>query len=182
MVILRKFNTILSALLIIIILAHAVAGSLILIGINYFTLKWLAYIGIILIIIHIILGLKFTFESMKSSNGYSLRYIKENTLFWTRRISGFGILILLFFHFGVFGQMVNGNYVVSEFTTIKMISQTLLLGFLFLHIFVNLRPLLISFGVKMNSKIKNEIFLILSIILLFITLAIMIYYIKWQFL
>jgi hypothetical protein len=70
--------------------------------------------------------------------------MRQNALFWARRISGVCILIFAFFHFGLFGSMVGDTYILFDFTTARLVTQLLLIASLFTHIFMNIRPLLIS--------------------------------------
>ncbi|WP_080461149.1 pilus assembly protein PilX [Methanobrevibacter arboriphilus] len=175
----RKINAIISVLLILIILIHGIAGSTVLLGISYFSFKWLAWIGIFLLIIHIFIGIKFTINSIAISNSHIKNYFRKNILFWIRRITGFGLIVLIFFHLGIYGQVIDGTYVVFKFTTINMISQMLLIIFLFIHICSNINPLLISLGISNGFERKRKIFLILSSITLFLIMSILLYYISW---
>ena len=99
-----------------------------------------------------------------------------------RRASGLAILILLFFHIGLFGKVQNGTYILFPFTTVKMVTQLLFVAAIFVHIFINIRPLLVSLGIISYKERRSDIYLILSVLLLFIAGAVILYYIGWQYL
>ena len=96
--------------------------------------------------------------------------------------SGLAILILLFFHIGLFGKVQNGTYILFPFTTVKMVTQLLFVAAIFVHIFINIRPLLVSLGIISYKERRGDIYLILSVLLLFIAGAVIFYYIGWQYL
>lgn len=110
------------------------------------------------------------------------KYLKQNAIFWARRASGLAILILLFFHIGLFGKVQNGTYILFPFTTVKMVTQLLFVAAIFVHIFINIRPLLVSLGIISYKERRGDIYLILSVLLLFIAGAVIFYYIGWQYL
>ena len=58
--------------------------------------------------------------------------------------------------------------------------QLLLVAAFFLHLFINIRPLLVSLGIMTDKEHRSDIYLVLSVLLLFITGAIIIYYIGWH--
>lgn len=109
-------------------------------------------------------------------------YLKQNVIFWARRASGMAILILLLFHIGLFGKVQNGTYILFPFTTVKMVTQLLFVAAIFVHIFINIRPLLVSLGIISYKERRSDIYLILSVLLLFIAGAVILYYIGWQYL
>lgn len=174
----RKLNTILSVLLIVIFLLHGVLGSFMLLGVSSISGRVLAYIGMILLILHLCIGVRLTIQTFRTKSGWA--YKKQNALFWTRRASGLAILILAFFHMGIFGSVEDGLYILTPFTTVKLLTQLLLVAALFVHLFVNVRPLLVSLGVITYKERRGDLFLILSILLLFMAGSIVLYYIRWQ--
>lgn len=178
----RKINAIVSALLLVIFLIHGIMGSFMLLGVSASAGKTLAWIGVGLIAVHTVLGVMLTAQTIRSGRGSGKWYLRQNSLFWTRRISGFAMLILAFFHFGLFGRVVGNEYILYEFTAGKMAVQLLLIASLFIHIFVNVRPMLVSLGIIKHTERRIDLFLILSILLLFMTGAVILYYVGWQFL
>lgn len=81
----------------------------------------------------------------------------------------------------LFGKVQNGTYILFPFTTVKMVTQLLFVAAIFVHIFINIRPLLVSLGIISYKERRSDIYLILSVLLLFITGAVILYYIGWQY-
>jgi succinate dehydrogenase hydrophobic anchor subunit len=178
----RKVNTILSVLLIVIFMIHGIMGSFMLLGVGASAGKILAWIGVAILAAHMVIGVLLTVQTFKASKAGGKSYLKQNELFWTRRASGLAILIMMFFHIGLFGKMQDGEYILLPFTSVKLIAQLLLIAALFLHIFVNIRPLLVSMGVISFKERRIDIFLILAVLLLFMSGAVVFYYIGWKLL
>jgi succinate dehydrogenase/fumarate reductase cytochrome b subunit len=158
---------------------HGVMGSFMLLGVGSIAGEILAWIGVCIITIHTVIGTLFTINTFKQSKNNGKLYLKKNALFWTRRASGLVILIMVFFHIGLFGKVMDGQYILFEFTPVKLMAQMLLIAALFIHVFVNIRPLLISLGVIKNKERRVDIFLVLSILLLFMAGSTVIYFIGW---
>ncbi|MDR2163729.1 MAG: pilus assembly protein PilX [Clostridiales Family XIII bacterium] len=175
----RKWNAILSALLIAVFLLHGVIGGFLLLGVGKGEANFLAWIGCGLIAIHVAFGVMFTVQAIRSGKASGKWYLRQNALFWARRISGVCILVLAFFHFRLFGAEEGGRYVLFEFTTLRLIVQLLLTAALFTHIFMNIRPLLVSFGILKYKKRRVDIYIIVSVALLFCTYATIFYYVGW---
>lgn len=178
----RRINTILSVFILVVFMVHGVLGSFMLMDISTSGGKLLAWIGLALLIVHAVFGAVFTIQAVQSGKKSGKWYLKQNSRFWTRRFSGIAILILVFFHFRVYGETINGTYELKEFTTFKFVTQILLIFALFVHIFVNIRPLLISLGLLQYKERREDIFVVISVLLLFFTGAVLFYYIRWQFL
>lgn len=174
----RKLNTILSVLLVVVFLLHGVLGSFLLLGVGQTGGKMLAHIGMLLLFLHLCIGVRLMMQTVQTKQGFA--YSKQNALFWTRRASGLAILILVFFHMGVFGSVEDGLYILTPFTTVKLLTQLLLIAALFVHIFVNVRPLLVSLGVITYKERRGALFLMLSILLLFMAGSVVVYYIRWH--
>lgn len=176
----RKLNVVISVTLLALFLIHGIMGSFQLLGISANAGKILAWIGVALITVHTVFGVILTVRTVLNGKKSGKWYLRQNGLFWTRRISGVALLIVAFFHVGLFGRIVGNEYILSEFTTGKLATQILLIAALFIHIFVNVRPMLVSLGVMKYKERRIDLFLILSILLLFFTVAVVIYYIGWQ--
>ena len=91
-------------------LLHAVFGAMELVGVNYNALKMLARVCATLIIIHAVIGVKLTIDSLRVWKKTGAPYLRENGLFWARRISGLAVMVLIFFHMFAFGHMVDGVF------------------------------------------------------------------------
>ena len=116
----RKLNTILSVLLLFICLLHGLMGSFMLLGISSGAGKFLAWIGVGILAAHTVLGLLLTAQTFRASRSGGKLYGKQNALFWARRTSGLAILLMLFFHIGVFGRVQDGVYILFPFTTVRL--------------------------------------------------------------
>lgn len=176
----RKINTILSVLLLVIFMLHGLMGSFMLLGIGSSAGKILAWVGVAVLAAHTVIGVILTINTLKISKNAGNSYLKQNTVFWARRASGLAILILMFFHIGLFGGVQDGIYILFPFTTVKLITQLLLVAALFIHLFINIRPLLVSLGIISYKERRGDIYLILSVLLLFSAGAVIIYYIGWH--
>ena len=124
----RKLNTILSVLLLFICLLHGLMGSFMLLGISSGAGKFLAWIGVGILAAHTVLGLLLTAQTFRASRSGGKLYGKQNALFWARRTSGLAILLMLFFHIGVFGRVQDGVYILFPFTTVRLLTQLLLVA------------------------------------------------------
>ena len=176
----RKINTILSVLLLVIFMLHGLMGSFMLLGIGSSAGKILAWVGVAVLAAHTVIGVILTINTLKISQNAGNSYLKQNAVFWARRASGLAILILMFFHIGLFGGVQDGIYILFPFTTVKLITQLLLVAALFIHLFINIRPLLVSLGIISYKERRGDIYLILSVLLLFSAGAVIIYYIGWH--
>ncbi|WP_409200330.1 pilus assembly protein PilX [Methanobrevibacter sp. DSM 116169] len=177
--ILKKLNLFISIILIILVLIHGIVGSTILLRVFYIDLKDISWLAFDLILIHTVFGIIFTILPILSRKNNEKLYLKENRLFWIRRISGLLMLVLLCFHFYLFGGMENGQYVLYEFNIISLIIQILLTITLFVHIISNIRPMLNSLGIINYKKKNKRIFLILLIFFILFTISAVFYYISW---
>lgn len=177
---LRKINTVLSVMLVVIFMLHGVMGSFTRIGVGHYAGVKLAWIGVWILAVHTVIGVILTIQTLRASHKNGGSYFKQNALFWARRASGLAILILVFFHLGLFGGVENGMYMIFPFTTVKLLKQLLLIAALFVHLFMNVRPLLVSLGVIKYKERRADIYLILSVLVLFMSASMIIYYIGWH--
>ncbi len=136
----RKWNTILSVLMLLIFMIHGIMGSFMLNGVGSSAGKLLAWIGVGILVVHTVIGVILTVQSLQTAKQSGKMYLKQNAIFWARRASGMAILILLLFHIGLFGKVQNGTYILFPFTTVKMVTQLLFVAAIFVHIFINIRP------------------------------------------
>lgn len=154
----RKLNTILSVLLLFICLLHGLMGSFMLLGISSGAGKFLAWIGVGILAAHTVLGLLLTAQTFRASRSGGKLYGKQNALFWARRTSGLAILLMLFFHIGVFGRVQDGVYILFPFTTVRLLTQLLLVASVFVHLLLNLRPLLVSLGIVRDKEQRGDLY------------------------
>ncbi|MBR1751249.1 MAG: pilus assembly protein PilX [Ruminococcus sp.] len=180
----RKINAVISMAVLALFLVHAVAGGFQLAGVmpgGSTVMSILAWVMTALIGVHIVIGIKLTADSLKAIKRSGKSYLKENKLFWIRRISGFAIMFFILFHILIFmGKTSDGVYRLEAFETLQLISQILLVVTIALHVISNARPMLLSFGIKSFKEIGIDIALVLCFVLIFTAAAFIIYYIRWN--
>ena len=179
----RKVNAILTGAIMILFLIHMVAGILILLGWmagGAVILSWISHLMEGLIAVHAVIGVKLTADSLLACKKAGVSYFKENKVFWARRISGFLIMVLIFFHIFAFTGVSADHYRLPNFDLFKLITQILLVLSIAFHIITNTKPLLIACGIKKLKPKVNDIVFWASILLLFMAVAFIIYYIRWS--
>ena len=178
----RKLNVIVSMLLIILFLIHTIAGSFQLMKIipgGNELMKKLSYFMLFLIGVHIVIGTKLTIDSVKVGIKSGKFYFRENAVFWTRRITGFAMILLIICHVLLFTS--NGEvFRLNDFNEVQLVFSILLVFTLLVHILANIRPLLISFGISGFRLYIKDILLVLAIISLLGAFAFAIYYLRWN--
>ena len=110
----------------------------------------------------------------------SSSYFRENKLFWTRRITGFVLIIPLLMHLLIFSGTGDEAYRLVFFHSGRLISQILLIAALALHILTNIRPALIGLGIKAGRLLSADICFVLSVVLLLCCCAFCVYYLRWM--
>lgn len=176
----RKANAILTAVIMVLLVIHGILGSLSLVGAGETTLRVLAWVTVGLVGVHMVLGIILTGQSVRVWKKTGAPYFKENHLFWARRISGLAIMILIAFHMTAFGSMNAGSYRLSYFGTFKLITQILLVVAIAFHIITNVKPMLISFGIKKLKPKASDILFVLSILFVLFVAAFIVYFIRWH--
>ena len=176
----RKWNAILTAAILALFLLHAILGGFQLLGVGNTALKAIAWTATALILAHTILGVKLTADSLRVWKRTGVSYFKQNKLFWARRVSGLAVMILLAFHVTAFGASNGGAYRLKEFTSLRLAVQLLLVAALALHVLMNVKPMLISFGVKSFRDWVGDVWFVLSVLLLFMAAAFVVYYLRWN--
>ena len=176
----RKWNAILTAAIMVLFLLHAIFGAFQLFGVGPTALKAAAWTALVLVALHTLIGVKLTADSIKVRKKTGVGYFKQNKLFWARRVSGFAVMVLLAFHMTAFGYSNGGAYRLRWFTDFKLATQILLIVTLAVHVLMNVRPMLISFGVRGLKKYVGDILFVLSVLLLFMAAAFVVYYLRWN--
>ncbi len=179
----RKLNAILSMGVLVLFIVHAVAGGFQLAGVfrgGSQLMKILAWIMTGLIALHTLIGIKLTADTLITARRSGASYFKENKLFWLRRISGFAIMVFIAFHILIFMGSSDGAFRLKLFESAQLISQLLLVASIAVHVLSNIRPLMISLGIKGFREAFIDLLLILSIILAFTGAAFVIYYLRWN--
>lgn len=176
----RKLNGIITAAVIVLFVIHALAGSYQMAGVGQSALKPVAWTAAGLVFAHIVISIILTARSIKVWRRTGVGYFKENKLFWARRISGAAVIFLLLIHMFAIGTKVNGVFRLQEFNTAKLVIQILFVSALAVHVISNVRPLLITFGIKSFKSRISEIIIILSVLFAVMGLAFVIYWFRWN--
>ena len=179
----RKWNAILSMGILALFLIHAIAGSFQLSGFIHggsAIMEKIARAMVCLIFIHFVIGIKLTADTVKAVKKSGTSYFKENKLFWIRRISGFAVMLFVIFHIMIFLGTNNGAYRLNLFEGIQLSSQLLLVLSVAVHVVTNIKPLMISIGAKSYKMFLTDIILVLSVLLVFMGAAFIVYYLRWN--
>lgn len=169
----RKWNAILSTLIMVLLFAHGILGAILLMGIGNIIIKQLARALFALVIVHTLIGIILTVQNAKVLRRTKTLYFRENRSFWIRRISGLAIVILLFIHIMLFGHKPDGS---NTLAGLNMFLQLLLVGSIFVHVISNVKPLLVAFGSQAGKKKRIVIISVFSVLTAFWALAMIIYY------
>mgnify|MGYP002857521129 CR=1 FL=1 len=179
----RKANAVISMAVMMLLLVHAVAGGFQLMGVfpgGNQELKVLAWIMVGLIFLHFLIGIKLTVDTLIAIRRSGVSYRRENRIFWARRISGFAIMLFTLCHLAVFLGPSGEVFRLTVFEGVQLTTQIMLVLSLAVHVLTNVRPLLISFGIKGFRIYVKDILFVLAIIMLFCGIAMVIYYLRWN--
>ena len=162
----RKFNTILVLIIMALLLDHVLFGVMYLLGIGTGVFKPLAIAMLALVMFHAVISLIVTFRAEKAGFVTKARYNKENREFWGRRVSGIFIVFLALMHAFILSKDQDGVPRLQKMPKPLRIATPLLIIFVYLHLLSNIRPLLISFGIRNVDKKTRIIKIILTVIML----------------
>ncbi len=180
----RRVNSIVTALIMLLFLVHMIWGGLLLAGIvkgGSRVFSVISMIMMILICLHVIISVKLTVDTIIASRKAGAFYFRENKLFLARRISGFALVFFIAVHVLIFnGSNEGGVYRLNPFGMAALISQILMVVCLVLHIVLNVRPLKIAFGFSDKRKESYDFAVVMAILLLIAAAAFLIYYLRWQ--
>ena len=180
----RKINAILSMAIMALFLVHMVAGILELSGLmagGSAVLSVVAWVMAALIAVHAIIGIKLSADSIIACKKAGVSYFRENKLFWARRISGFAVMVFLIVHILIFrGSTQGGFYRLNLFAGAQLVSQILMVLSIAVHVITNVKPSLISLGIRSLRDYVADILVVLSILLLLSGAAFVVYYLRWM--
>lgn len=163
----RKINNILVCIIIALFLLHALTGSLILLGVSRISFRILSYTLLMVVFMHGVISMVSTLRALESVQKSKKWYLRKNTGFWTKRVSGLYILVLIIFHMTAYTRS-NGT----------MIAQLLFILAIFVHLAVSVKSMLIARGtIHLKDRLIDCMF-VLSVMILFFSVAIITYYIQ----
>ncbi len=176
----RKLNSILSAVILVLFIAHGVLGSLTMLDAAVIITKHMARGLLVLIAVHVALSCILTAKAFKTWKVTGAPYFKENTLFWARRISGIAIMLLITFHLLAFMSTTPDKFTLPFFGTAQLVTNILLVASLAVHVITNVKPMLISFGIRSLKPRVGDILFILSALLVLFIIGFIVYYVRWN--
>ena len=176
----RKWNLFFVIGMLVTFLLHGIMGSLKLAGADADAQTTVAWISVGFLCGHVIISSILTGKSLHARRLSGAGYFRDNQLFWIRRISGLLILIPLVLHLLVFRSGNAGAFRLQVFTTGRLISQLLLVAAIALHVLTNVKPALISMGVRDTKSFSRDLIMILAFMLLLFGIAFAIYYTRWM--
>ena len=176
----RKWNGVITAGILVLFLAHAVMGSFQLYGVGNTALRHTARAAMILVVIHAVISAKLTLDTIRTVRRTGAPYIRQNLLFWARRVSGFALLVFLVLHMTAFSTGGGGAYRLKWFNTGRLVTQILMVLTLGIHLISNIKPALITFGIRGLKSKTGHILFALSVLLLFMAGALIVYYLRWN--
>ncbi len=178
----RRLNTIITFLLVLVIVCHIVFAGLMLMGSECNLSRYSAWAGEIFITIHLLIGFYLTIVSLVHVGKSKKKYKEENRLFWARRISGLAVFILFCFHPPMFGKETDGVFHLIPLSYAKVIIHILFVAAFFVHIFTNIRPMLVSMGIVRGSKMYRVLSVLTWILILYVLVTIVVYLAGWKLL
>lgn len=152
----RAFNHFLSVILLLLLEIHIFFCSLLMFGWSHIILEKVARLEFIIIMLHALIGMILTFRTHPLRN--ENKYTKENSLYWLRRITGFCILILSIPHTSMFVHWENNKTAhLIRIDAFQLMEHVLLIVFIFLHLSMNIKTMLIGMGI--NNYKRAELIL-----------------------
>lgn len=180
----RKINAAVSAVIVALLLVHMIAGTLQTAGYLSGGIRWLSALSWVmlgLVGLHMLIGVKLTVDTLRLQKKSGTAYLRENRLFWARRISGFALMAFLICHVLIFtGTAKDGAFRLHLFAGAELATQIMLVVSLAVHILSNLTPLLIGLGWKGFRTVAPDVLAILSVLLLLGGIGFVVYYIRWN--
>lgn len=178
----RKINTILGPVLIILLLIHVISGSLQLTGLipggsairNVLSIILLAVTGI-----HGIIGIKLTVDTFIAGRHGGRSPFKDNELFWIRRITGFAIVFLVIYHVIVFSGGQGEVFRLNTFEGLQLAAHIILTIAVAVHVMAGIKPLCMALGIADRRFIKDAL-IVLSVIMLVCAVSFVYYYLRWN--
>ena len=176
----RKFNSILTAVILIMFVIHGFLGALTMTDIAMVITKHMARVMVVLVAIHTVISCILTARAIKTWKVTRAPYFKENTLFWARRISGLAVMILIVFHMFSFMSTTSGTFTLPFFGGFQLAANILLVVSIAVHVITNVKPMLISFGIRSLKPRAGDILFVLSVLLVLFIIGFIIYYVRWN--
>ena len=178
----RKANAVIAALILVLFIIHGLLGAFQLTGAGAApsVMRGLSYVMMLLLFLHAAIGIKYTADSVRVARKTGAPYFRENRLFWARRLSGFAIFLFLGLHVTAFSYSAEGALRLHAFDGFRLAAQLLLLISVAVHVITNVRPALISFGIRKLKPRAADILFVLSVLLIIMGCSFLIYFFRWN--
>lgn len=179
----RRVNSVISGLILVLAAIHAVLGGYQMAGLLSGGKTWtkvLAWSMAALVLIHALIGIFLTIETWRAAKKSGCFYWKENKLFLVRRVSGLALIVFLLCHVFLFGISTGDTFRLRLFEGPQLFASLGLILSLAVHLLSNLRPLAVGIG---SSRIREFLvdLLILTALILFVGgMSFVIYYLRWN--
>ena len=89
-------------------------------------------------------------------------------------------MFLILFHVTAFSSPSDAGYRLKWFDTGRLISQILLTASIAIHVISNVKPALITFGVRRARRYEGDILFVITVLLIFMAAAFVVYYLRWN--
>lgn len=107
--------------------------------------------------------------------------LKRKCVFWLIRLSGFVILLSVWFHITAYTTTVNGVFFLREFTTLRFFSQIIFISAILIHLLCATKPWMIKRGLLKHEERTADYILVYSIFSVLFLFALISYFIYWNF-
>ena len=142
---------------------HITFGSLHYLGTKFHIAKPFAMAMFMLVLLHAIVSIIITIKAELVGFKTKARYNSENRQFWLRRVSGVAILIFAVMHVYLMQKNEKGIPRLAKMPKVFNLALPLLIISVSIHVIQNIKPLLISMGVRNIDK-KEKIIKLLMIL------------------
>ncbi len=180
----RRANAVVTALIMVLFLIHMIWGGMELAGMvkgGSTLFSVLSRVMLLLMAVHFLIAVLLTAQTVRACRMSGVFYLKQNRLFWIRRISGFALMLFILCHVLIFmGTDENGVYRLSLFAGAQLLTQILMVVSLLVHLLCNITPLRIALGIEDRHRIRTDVMLVLSCLLFLAGAAFVIYFIRWR--
>lgn len=173
----RKINSILSIVVFSIFVLHMIAGGLLMANaIPYIPALHHSLSGLLAAaaLLHTVIAVKLTADTLVAVKKSGVSYMKENTIFWARRASGFAVMAFIIVHslIFIFEKGEPGSFTPAELACSIMLSVSVLV-----HVVTNIRPLMTALGRSGRGKAAVTAIFVVSLPVLISAAAFVVYFI-----
>ena len=171
----RALNHILSVILLLLLEIHIFFCSLLMFGWSRVILENVARWEFIIIMLHALIGIILTFRThpLRSEK----KYLKENCIYWLRRVTGIGIFVFSIPHISMFVHWENNSIAhLKKIVAFQMTEHVLFLLFISAHLAMNIKPMLIGMGIQEYKKAEAVLQIVTGTLAVCALVASFVYY------